>query len=230
MTAKTRRWLVVSLVALGLTLPAETILLRAVSTTSKQAAKDWADSLASDQAPPWAANIQSLPFEYRRALMGRLAPQARANVWRNHIYQYLAAHPELDISTAALLYNAASLVTGESLSAPTAEVRGQMAAVAEQVAVILGRGEADYLFYRLGPKDATLASALPFDQKLAEFIRGVFVAQARVEDCDCSLSFGCDFPSHCDAGPTCNKHDEWPACGWWWNQECNGLCLAGADG
>lgn len=230
MTAKTRRRLAVCLVVVGLTLPAETILLRALSTSTTQDAADWAQSLAEDQVPPAAAQIQSLPFAYRRALMARMAPQARAAVWQNHIKAYVARHSNLDAASLALLDNAASLVTGDALSYPTSELRVQMSIVAEQTKVLLGADEADYLFYRLGPKDVTLASALPIGHQLTNFVRSVFVVQARVEDCDCHLGFGCDAPGHCDDGPTCNKYDTWPACGWFWNQECNGLCLLGMDG
>ena len=69
MTPKTRRRLVVCLVAVALALPIETILLRAGTVTTQQAAATWATSLTSDQASSAARSIQSLPFDYRRALM-----------------------------------------------------------------------------------------------------------------------------------------------------------------
>lgn len=227
MSAKTRRRVLICIVAIALTLPAETILLRALTQTSNQAAADWAASLGEDQIPPAAANIESLPFAYRRALMARLAPQARAAVWQSHILRYISDHATLDQATLALLYNAAALATAENLSSPSADTRTQMSLLAEQVSVILGRPEAEYLFYRLGPKDVTASAALPLAERLGELVRGTFVVEARVEDCDCHMGFGCDAPNHCSQELPCNKVQPWPACGWWWNEECDGLCLAG---
>jgi hypothetical protein len=219
----------IGLVAIAMTLPAETILLRAVSQTSKQAAAAWAESLSSDGLLAASEEISSLPFAYRRAVLSRLAPAARASVWRKHVQGYIDDHSNLDESTLALLYNAKSLISAESLSSAGGEDRAQMAILAEQLSVILGRSEAEYLFYRIGPKDVTMASALPLGDKLGEFIRSRFVVEARIEDCDCHMGFGCDAPSHCSDTTSmgCTKHDDWPACGWFWNQECNGLCMSG---
>ena len=212
-----------------MTLPAESILLRAMSQSSREAAKAWADSLPDDGVFAASDEISSLPFAYRRAVLGRMAPAARANVWRRHVQRYIDGHPDLDESTLALLYNAKSLISAASLSSAGGEERAQMAIHAEQVSVILGRSEAEYLFYRLGSKDVTMASALPLGDRLGEFIRSRFVVEARVEDCDCSMGFDCDAPSHCSETTSmgCTKHDDWPACGWFWNQECNGLCMSG---
>ncbi len=227
MTAKNRRRLVVCFVALALTLPIETVLLRALSTSTTQGARDWATSLSADQAASAAARIQSLPYAYRRAVMRVLTPEQRAKVWQSHIQDYISQNSGLDQATQTLLQNAASLATPQAFASATQAERSGMAIVAEQVAVVLGRDEAEYLFYRLGPKDVSVASGLPVAERLAEFVRSTFVVQADIEDCDCSTAFGCDAPGHCDGNQTCIKDDEWPMCGWWWNQECNGLCMAG---
>jgi hypothetical protein len=221
---------VICLAAVVLTLPVETILLRAVSTSTAQAARDWAGARSSDELQKAASQIQSLPFEYRREVMRRLPPAARAGVWRGHIVSYAGQHPGLDASTQALLYNAASLATPEAFSNPTDELRTQLGVIAEQAKVLLGSDDADYLFYRLGPKDLKIASGLPASQMLANFVRSTFIVEAAPEDCDCAVSFGCDAPNHCDGAQTCTHITEWPACGWWWNSECDGLCMPGIDG
>jgi hypothetical protein len=220
----------VCFVALALTLPIEAVLLRALSTSTQQAARDWASSLSADQAAAAGARIQALPFAYRRAVMRVLNPTQRAEVWQSHIENYLAENKGLDASTQALLKNAAALATPQVFASATQAERSEMTIIAEQIAVVLGRDEADYLLYRLGPKDVKVASGLPVSERLAEFVRGTFVVQADIEDCDCSTAFGCDAPSHCDGNQTCIKDDEWPMCGWWWNQECNGLCMMGIGG
>ena len=230
MAAKTRRRLIMCLVAVALTLPAETILLQALSTTSTQAvAQQWVASLPDGQVSVMSKSIQLFPFAYRREIMRRLSPGQRAAVWQNHITQYIGDHPELDDSIVAMLYNAASLITPREFDRPTDAVRTEIGTIAEQIRVVLGKAEADYLFYRLGPRDNAFASAEPIGQRLANYVRGIFVVQARTEDCDCSTSFGCDEPGHCSSSVSCNRDENWPMCGWFWNQVCDGLCLAGLD-
>jgi hypothetical protein len=227
-TAKTRRRLVVCFVAVALTLPIETVLLRALSSSTAQDARAWASSLSADAAESAAGDIQSLPFEYRKALMRQLGPGQRSKVWRSHVLGYIDQNSGLDAATQALLYNAAALATPENFTNASADTRSQMAIVAEQVAVVLGHDTAEYLFYYIGAKDQkALASNLPVTQQLAELVRGTFIVQAAREDCDCHVAFGCDAPLHCDGNQDCIKDEEWPMCGWWWNQECNGLCMPG---
>jgi hypothetical protein len=215
-------------VTAALTLPAETILLHALTTPStQQAARTWVTSLTDAQTSAAASVIQSYPFAYRREIMRRLSPQQRSAVWQGHIKRYIAAHPGLDASTAALLYNAASLATPAELSAPTDATRTQISIIADQIKVLLGKSQADYLFYRLGPADNSIATAAPIAEQLADFVRNHFVVQARTEDCDCSRDFGCDGGAYCSGALTCNRDDEWPMCGWFWTQVCDGLCVAG---
>jgi len=98
---------------------------------------------------------------------------------------------------------------------------------------LLGPSDTLDLFYRLGPKDGTFASAAPVTDQLATYLRAHFVAQAsEAEDCDCSTSFGCDSGggTYCRSGVSCNRDENWPMCGWWWNEVCDGLCWAGIGG
>jgi hypothetical protein len=222
---------VVCFVAIALTLPIETILLRAGTTTTQQSAGAWASSLSTDQAIRFSAGVQALPFEYRRALLRVLPPTARAAVWSAHIRRYIASHDDLDSQSRALLNAAAALATPDAFSQPSAGTRVKIAAIAQQVVMLLGAAEADFLFYRLGPKDASMSSALPLADKLAEFVRSQFVVEASREDCDCHVDFGCDSPGHCVGNVDCNKSDGgWPECGWFWMQQCDGLCYMGISG
>lgn len=233
MTVKTRRRLVICVVALAVTLPAESILLQALATSDeKEVARTWVQSLPPDQVRGAASAIEAFPFAYRREIMRALSPAERAKVWRDHIASYITSHPDLDISVVALLSNAASLATPDEFAAPSDEGRQQIGIIAEQTKILLGTEDTLDLFYRLGPKEVGFASAVPVTQQLANFIRGRFVVQANADDCDCSTSFGCDGggAAHCQGGVSCNRDETWPMCGWLWNQVCDGLCSAGADG
>ena len=83
MTSKTRRRVFVCMVVAALTLPAESILLKALETpTVDGAAQAWVTSLPPDVLTGAAGSIQSFPFAYRRQIMTALSPWLRSRVWR----------------------------------------------------------------------------------------------------------------------------------------------------
>jgi hypothetical protein len=216
----------------ALLLPAESILLQALATPNeREAVRAWVRNLSADELGTAADNIQSYPFAYRREIMRALAPADRAAVWRDHIQTYLATHPGLDGNAENALNAALTLATPRAFADPTADDRAQIDTVAEQVKTLLGAEEAKFLFYRLGPPDQQTASVEPLAMRLSNAVRRMFVALADAEDCDCNVGFGCDGVSTvCREGTGCNVDDSWPACGWFWNQTCDGLCFAGIEG
>ena len=229
MTTKTRRSVFLCALVLALTLPAESILLKALQEPdSQQAVQDWASSLDGSSLAVASDRIQAYPFAYRKGIMRALAPDRRAAVWQAHIGRYIKGHPELDATAIAVLRAAQSAATPEALSQPTAKTRASIHAVAEQVVALLGKRTAEYLMFRLGPADGTFASAEPLSMKLAERVRGVFRLMAASPDCDCNLYFGCQAAgADCMSQIYCNVDDWWPACGWFWSDTCDGLCGAG---
>jgi len=227
MTARTRRTLFVSILLLALTLPAETILLKALqSPTDAEAIQAWTADLDSAQLSTVASRIQSYPFAYRKEILRALTPEQRSGVWRKHIAAYIQQHPELDSTAVTALQAAIAAATPDALSrAGSASETAATRAIAEQVQTLLGKDTAKYLFYYLGPTDGTFASHEPITMKLASYVRNNFVVQARSEWCDCAMNFGCDmYDSQCASGIYCYTYGSWPACGWFFNSECNGLC------
>jgi hypothetical protein len=216
-------------VALAITLPAESILLRAISTPdSREAVRNWVAGLSAPELAEAVAEIQAYPFAYRKELMGALTPEERSGTWRGHIDAYLADHPELD-ETARIALGAAQAAMGpEAFATPTAVSRARIVLVAEQIEALLGREEAEYLMYRLGPADGTFASLEPWTERLANRVRDAFVALAGADDCECNTDFGCDgYFTHCGDSSTCEPDESWPMCGWGWMEECNGTCRGG---
>jgi hypothetical protein len=220
------------LVVAALTLPAESILLKALETpTVEGAAQAWVASLPSDALEGAAESIQSFPFTYRREIMTALAPGLRSKVWRAHIDAYVQGHPELDSNAVALLQAASDLASPDNLAHPTDDSRAQIDIVGNQIKALLGKDTAEYLLYRLGPNDGTFASALPVSQRLANTVRSMFVALARANDCECNMEWGCTgLMSYCADGSGCMIHSAWPACGWLWDDPCNGACKVGGLG
>jgi hypothetical protein len=231
MTQATRRRLLFAAIVLALTIPAETILLRAISTPDyAEAVEAWVSGLSAAELDAAADAVQSYPYQYRREIMRKLKPASRADVWRDHLDTYLQERPNLDPAAVPAIRAAIALASPANFANPTAAVREQIRLVAEQLEQMLGRDEAEYLLYRLGPKDGTFASREPMTQKLANWVRSAMVALARDGDCDCNPDFGCQGAGICDQGGSCTPDTEWPACGWMWWEDCTGNCRSVMEG
>jgi hypothetical protein len=229
-TIHTRRRVVAGVVALLLTLPTETILLKALGTPdTKQAAQQWVQGLTPSQLSSAADAIQSYPFAYRRAIMTALSPELRSSVWQSHIETYLTANPNLDDATASALQSAIALLTPDLLSrSPTDDERAEIHAIAAQVTASLGTDTALDLLYRLGPADGTFPSAEPVTEKLADFLRRSFTLYAGAGGCNCNTGWGCDGGNYCSDQTGCTPNNGWPACGWLWEDPCDGSCTPGS--
>jgi hypothetical protein len=225
---KIRQRIVLCTIALVIALPAETILVQAVTEPSAEsAARTWTTSLTSADLDQAAARIESYPLMYRKEIMRALTPEKRAMVWRRHLAEYLDAHPSLDDAAVTSIRAALALATAEAFSASAPKtLQAQTRILSEQIEALIGREEARSLLYRLGPADGTFASIEPLSHKVANKVRGwVVVLAGGGADCDCSQGFGCDGSGwQCGGGDGCTVDEEWPACGWFWNQTCDGTC------
>ena len=230
MTTRTRRRLFFCAVVAALTLPAELILLKAVTLNSAAASAQWVDTLQESNLLAAADEIQNYPLQYRKDIMKRLTAEQRSNVWVDHIATYRDARPELSSEQVDAL-NAAIAAAEATFTNPGDETRAATRIVAERVQELFGADVAEYLMYQLGNKTTLmLVSALPWHQKLADTVRERFVVQAdEAGDCWCNASFGCDLiaMTWCDGAVTCTIDDRWPACGWFWDEPCDGVCKVG---
>jgi len=152
-------------------------------------------------------------------------------VWREHIRRYMRERPNLSADAVPVLEAALAMSTPETFSGGLSSAeREERRLVAEQVVAVVGQEDAEYLLHDLGPKDGTFASLEPLRQKLANALRAQVAVLAREELCDCATYYGCYTGgySHCENSQVyCEETDEWPACGWWWGDPCDGLCTAG---
>ena len=225
---KIRQRVVLCTIALVIALPAETILVQALAEPSVETtARRWASSLGTTDLATASALIESYPFLYRKEIMRALPADRRAGVWRRHLAEYLTAHPNLDPAAVTAIRAAMALATDEAFaSAPSKDLQAKTRILSEQIESLIGREEARALLYRLGPADGTFASIEPMTHKVANKVRGWVIALAAGGgDCDCAQGFGCDGAGfQCTGGDGCSVDDEWPACGWFWNQTCDGTC------
>lgn len=233
MTTRTRRRLFLCAVVAALTLPAELILLKAVTVSSTTASSQWVDTLQESNLLAAAEEIQNYPLQYRKDIMKRLTPRQRRDVWVDHIATYRDARPELSTEQVDAL-NAAIGAAEATFATPGDDTRAATRVVAERVQELFGADVTEYLMYRLGNKTTLmLVSALPWHQKLADAVRDRFVVAADgAGDCWCNASFGCDILAltWCDGAVTCTVDNNWPACGWFWDEPCDGVCKTGAVG
>jgi hypothetical protein len=229
MTARTRRTVILCLVAVAIMLPVETILLRALSEPDQQAsAEQWVETLSGSELHDAALEIQQYPFVYRREIMQALTPDWRSIAWRAHLQRYVDDTPGLDAVALQAIQDASETLSPETFDNPNSGLANDVRAASEALEQLLSREDAEFLMYRLGPLDGTFASKEPIIDRLAHKVRGLFVAMARQDDCECSTEFGCDgYTTHCSDAVGCEPDEEWPMCGWGWMQTCDGMCLPG---
>jgi hypothetical protein len=223
-TVATRRRIVLCVVAMVLTLPIETILLKAISNpTSREGARAWVNSLSADALLAAADEVESYPTLYRKEILRAVSNDIRARVWTHHIKAY-RNRPGLSQAVENLLDEALALITPEFFSAPTSDERARARQIGEELSALIGRDEAEFVLYRLGPRDGTFASAEPLGERAVNWVRRMVTAFASAEDCDCSSDWGCGSMSTCRTGTSCSPDSSWPACGWLWTETCDGLC------
>jgi hypothetical protein len=229
-TIRTRRRLILCVVVAALTLPTELILVKAVTVDAQAASSQWVRSLSDANLAAAAEDIQRFPFQYRKDIMARLSEKQRADVWVNHIAGYRDARPELSSEQVDAL-NAAIAAAEATFANPGDDTRAATKIVAERVQELFGAEVTEYLMHRLGNKTTLmLASAVPWHQKLSDAVRARFVVNAEdAGDCWCNADFGCDIiaMTWCDGSVTCTIDDRWPACGWFWDEPCDGVCKIG---
>jgi hypothetical protein len=228
-TTRTRRRLLLAVVALALTVPAESILLQAlVSTTSAQDAEKWVSALSESELVEAGDRLRGHSYIYRRAILRKAKPDLRVRFWSQHIKDYISEHPALDTEQRNALATALSALTPDALADPSAEKRESMRLAAEQVSKTLGPDEAAYLLVWVGPKTTPFYGSLdPLGNRLATFFRNTFAANAQsAPDCDCLPEWGCyHYADYCSESATCTADGAWPMCGWWWSDSCDDLCV-----
>jgi hypothetical protein len=230
MSRKTGRHLLVCLIVIALSLPAEGILLQALSNSPRDVIRTWVSSLSVSDLQEISHDLPAYPLDYRKAVMARLTPRMRAAIWLEHIDRYIAAHPDLPSDALPVLGALRTVITPEMFGTPTADVRAQVSSLAEQLTIVLGKDETEYLLYRLGPRDGTFASAEPISHKLTNVVRGWIVVLANAGGCDCSTSQPfCGANSDCAGSSGCDVDDSWPMCGWLWSEACDGSCSSRAS-
>jgi hypothetical protein len=217
-----------------ITVPVEAMLLPVARTPDPAAAAvEWTGGLDTAELHDAAANIEAYPPVYRRAIMGALSPDGRAQAWREFFEEYIGAHPWLDVEQVTILRDAIAVATPEAFTlSMSPEQRKRIGDVFERANKSLGKNIATELFVTLGPRQLQGASALPLRQQLADRVRSWRVVSAQkteYPDCNCNIEIDtCDLLPNpwlkCSELYTCNFDLDWPMCGPLWSWACTGWC------
>ena len=231
MTSRTRGRLMICLIVALVALPVEALILPvAITPDPAAAAREFSAALSPDELATAAAEIDAYPPVYRRAIMQELSVEARADVWRASFDAYLASHPELTASQAAIVRDARDLVSPAIFTASLdAALRTRIGSVFARANSELGPHAAKELFVTLGPAVLARPSALPLTQRIADQVRAWRTASASQPDCNCSMSMDvCDLAPDpflvCSELYDCNIDTSWPMCGPFWSWACTGWC------
>lgn len=226
MTTSTKRRLILAALLVALTLPAEWILLRAMSTDTAAESALWVESLPQSSLQVAAESLEDYPYEYRREILRKLDTRGRIAAWTGVIARYRDAHPELAPEQVDIL-NTAIETVAVTLQAPGPNAAAKARFVGERAEELLGKDVARELLHQAGPLRVRLFSAsLPWHLRATDFVRTRLVVQADLAACDCNLGFGCvgEDRKCTEGGGGCTVESNWPACGWLWLQDCNGTC------
>lgn len=232
MTARTRWRLTLCLALAVVALPAEALLLPVALTPDPgEAAMNWVADRSGDELNAAAMEIDAYPVTYRRAIMARLDPATRSDVWRSKFQAYLDAHPDLNVTQRFIVEEAIALAGPDAFQLPlSAELQGRLQQVFGEAQLHLEGNAAQELFVSLGPEQPVVASALPLSQRLADRIRGWRTASAGRADCNCNTDIDtCTvWPEEpwleCSELFTCSMDLTWPMCGPLWSWACTGWC------
>jgi hypothetical protein len=230
-TIRTRRRLILCVVVAALTLPAELILMKAVTLDAQEASSRWARSLSQTELAAAADDIQRYPFEYRKTIMGRLSKQKRAEVWSNHIAQYRDARPELSTDQVDALNAAIETVRATFLN-PGNNAREATRVVAERVQELFAgmwRSICCIALHKKHHDHGERGAVAP------EVVRRgacpVWVSADEGGPCWCRADFGVrpDCTDVVRRSVTCVVDNVWPKCGWLWDEDCDGVCKIRPD-
>ena len=231
MTASTRSRLMICAIVGLITIPAEALLLPVAKTpNAADAAIEWTGSLDTDELREAAGQIDSYPVQYRRAIMGALAPEDRSHAWRLFFDNYLAQHPELTGDQVAVIREVHAVATPDAFQAQMpADLKTRISEVFARAQKVLGAAASNELFVTLGPKQLQRASALPYRQQLADRVRSWRTVSADTTGCNCNVEIDtCDLlPDpwlRCSELFTCEFDLRWPMCGPLWSWACTGWC------
>ncbi|RKG96092.1 bacteriocin fulvocin C-related protein [Corallococcus carmarthensis] len=119
-------------------------------TAAQKHVQDWVDANAG-HLPTDLDGVSRHPVAYRKAIFAALSADQKVSLWREHIRQYVAAHPKLSTQQAAVLESVFARLTSELFSQAG---HAQLDLMEKQVKDAFGAEEAVAIVATLGPVEA----------------------------------------------------------------------------
>jgi hypothetical protein len=218
-----------------LILPAEFVVVDAVRSDGGQAiANRWADSLSSSELSKAGSTLLSYSIPYRKALLARMSPDARAAAWRGVYTTYIAEHPTLTAEQVSLLERVRELTSPKMYGPdPDRELGKTLKPVVDKLVASLGNDVRDPFFLVEGNNNAPQrtperergAPVPPLWTRFKYFVAREFVLSAAT-NCNCYTD---TWGNYCAAGMHCSEltgctWQSW-GCGFGQIWPCNGFCV-----
>lgn len=166
----------------------------------------WVEEHAAD-LPRSYETLSEYPMAYRRAIFSTLSAKEKSDLWRTHFQNQLDGKM-LNDEQRQILEEARELTSPRLFrSRIDRTTRLRIAAFKKAARNQFDHATARQVFGQLGEEKSEVT---------VKAITGGTACACNNEDDWCPDGYGCDETAGCDI-----VRD---ACGWWWTDDCNGLC------
>lgn len=183
------------------------IPVAAAASHEPSAAEKWVRD-NRDRLPKTYAGVVTHDLAHRRAIFAELSAGERADLWREHLRDYLAAHPGLSASQRQVVDSALALSSRESMFAapmtPDSPLHRRQDELRKAAIRAFGKDEARALLATLGPAAPSAAAGDCACNCWSDYCGGSCVCCGDCDQCWCACS---------DSG-----------CGTFWTWRCEGTC------
>lgn len=187
----------------------------------------WA-TVHAKKYPATFGSLTQLPIEYRRATFAAQTSEQRAQLWRDHIAQFLE-DPDLTPPQRQWLITLRTFIQPD-LFANRGLYDAQVRTLETQAKALFGQGRAKLLLATLGPVKHTFpTNRTALAASAATWLRSV-ASPAAEEFSSCTCSQASDWCSPWPTSPSARCSDIMPcvlvpdACGTFWVYDCDGNC------
>jgi hypothetical protein len=225
MLSKSRRILVMTLAVIGITtIPAELFAIHAILGEGSSPVSAWVTSLSPEARSEALTSVETLPLEFRRALLKELSPAERSDVWRQAIDRF-TTRVDLDNSQQALLRQVWDLASPDTFSGKS-EKLAVVQALSRQVKEQIGEEAYRELFSTAGPTKNVVQPQLPLIASLRTWVRNVAIVNADFTSCNCYHQNAVDCTGEtwfCSELQGCEF--SYFGCGTWYLEPCDAYCI-----
>lgn len=223
-----RRTITICIVAVVLAVGTPVVATVIDSRLECERIAEWAENNAKSY-PPSAEALAQLPIEYRRAAFAVQPSQRRAELWREHVGQFLK-DPSITTRQREWLIGLQAFIRAD-LFENRAKYESQIRALVVESKDLFGTGRAKLILATLGPLTHTFpTNRVAVLAAASAWLRASTSPAAEGEFANCSCSQSSDWCSPYPTSPTARCAEYTPcvivpdSCGTFWVYDCDGNC------